>query len=218
MKRLVTENIGWKLLSLGLAILLWLAVVGDPELTTSVSVPVEFRSIPADLEISSDMPERISLVLRGPSSKLTPLSLSEAAAVVNLSDVHRPGERTFSLQQWRLNLPGGVILTRATPSQIRLRFERRVTRAVSVQVRFAGPPPAGYRIAEQQVRPEKLRIAGPESRVMNIESVETDSIELAGVVSESTFQVHAYVPDPQVRFEASPIVTVSVSLERIPRR
>ena len=31
MKRLFVENIGWKLLSLALAILLWIMVVGEPK-------------------------------------------------------------------------------------------------------------------------------------------------------------------------------------------
>ena len=41
MKALFTENIGMKVLSLALASMLWVAVVGEQELSSSVSVPIE---------------------------------------------------------------------------------------------------------------------------------------------------------------------------------
>ncbi|MGA2592327.1 MAG: hypothetical protein ABSH32_20640 [Bryobacteraceae bacterium] len=52
MKKLFTQNVGWKLLSLAAAVLLWIAVASEPELSTFISLPVEYKNLPTDLEIS----------------------------------------------------------------------------------------------------------------------------------------------------------------------
>ncbi len=138
MRRLLLENLGWKLLSLAIAILLWIVVVGRPN-----------RSV------------------------------------------------------------------RMIPSQVRLLLERPQSREVPIHVRFSGSPPDGYRIKGLRVRPPTLMIAGPESRVSEVEYAETESIDLTGVVGEREFQVQAFIADPQVRVESSPDVLVRVVMEQV---
>jgi YbbR domain-containing protein len=212
----LTKNLGWKILSLALAVLLWWAIVGEPELATSVSAPILLRNIPADLEISSDMPDRVHLEVRGPSGKLRADNLADMAVVLDLASVHRAGERTFTIQQWNVDLPRGVVLSRAVPAQIRVRFENRISREVPVRARYSAHPPAGYRIARQQLEPPEVRIIGPESRVTHVEAVQTDPIDLSGVVGESVFEVHLYVADSQVRLASAPTARIKVLLERAP--
>ena len=76
MRTLFTKNVGWKLLSISLAVLLWYVIVRDPDLATSVNVPVLFKGMPPDMEISSDLPERVHLEVRatGPTRSPGPTS------------------------------------------------------------------------------------------------------------------------------------------------
>src|ERR1700682_2453331 len=99
MKAWVTNNFGWKLLSLAIAIILWYTVVGEPELATSLTVPVQYKNNPRDLEISSEVPDRVRLEVRGPSQKLNPSSLSGSAVILDLSTFHQPGEQTFTISK-----------------------------------------------------------------------------------------------------------------------
>jgi YbbR domain-containing protein len=193
-----------------------MAVIGDPELATSITVPIEFKNTPQDLELSSELPERLRLELRGPSGRLTPEYLADTVAVVDLGSVQKPGERTFSIMPANLNLPNGVHLIRPVPSQLRLKLERRASRDVRIVPRYATPPPDGYRIVRTVFEPETLAVVGPESRVKLVDSVETDPIDLTGAVGESTFRVNTYLPDAQVRFVSSAQVTVKVFLEKRP--
>jgi YbbR domain-containing protein len=210
----ITSNLQWKALALVIAVVLWSAVVGEPELMTSQSAPVLYKNLPRDLQIASDVPDRVHLEIRGASGRLTPQQLAETAVVVDLSAVGSPVERTFTITGDSVTLPPGVKLLRAVPSQLRLRFERALSKEVPVQVR-AGKPPAGYRLASEQVSPAKLRVTGPESRVQALESAQTDPIDLGAVVGPAEFRVHAYVTDPQVRFESSPIVTVRINVTKV---
>lgn len=215
MIRFLFSNLQWKLLSLLIALGLWLVLVQEPELVTSHSVPVFFKDLPRDMEIGSDVPDRVHVEVRGPSGKLTPEMFSDTAVLVDLSGVHTVGERTFTVNSASLNLPVGVRFLRAVPSQVRLRFDRVLSKDVKVQVRIGNPQPPGYRVMGHAVEPETLRITGPEGRVRQIDSAQTDPIDLSGVFSESEFRVHAYVSDPQVRFEGTPVVTVKVFVARI---
>src|SRR5437870_2320386 len=143
--RYLTNNLSWKLFSLALSTLLWFGLVAESETALSVSVPIEFRNLPRDLEISNEVDDRLYLKVRGPSARMRPSDMAQASVLLNLATISQPGEHTFTLDQSTVNLPAGVILTRAVPSQIRLRFERHARRMVPVEVNFEGPPPAGYR-------------------------------------------------------------------------
>lgn len=215
MIRALVGNLRWKLLSLCIAVLLWIVIVRDPELATSISAPVLFRGMPENLEISSELVSRVQLEVLAPSGRLTPEYLADAAVVLNLGNVDRTGDRTYTIQASNVSLPSGVVFSRAVPAQIRLHFERRVARQVPVRVRYSQPPPDGYRVESQTVEPDRLPVVGPQSNVEQVGFVDTDSIDLSRVISEAEFQVNAFVPDPQVRFEGAPVVTVRVDVRKI---
>jgi YbbR domain-containing protein len=212
----LTKNIGWKIFSLALAIGLWFAFVGESETAASVAVPVEYRNLPQGMDISNDLPDHLYLKVRGPAARVSTSEMSQAAVVLDLSSIDRPGEQTFTLDQSSVKLPTGLQLTRAVPSQIRVQVELRDSLEAPVEVRFAGPPPPGYRVASQSVIPLKLKVLGPRTHVHRLTAVQTDAIDLSGTVGTAEFRVSTYVPDPQLRFEGSPMVAVRVTLEKIP--
>lgn len=212
--RLITRNFGWKLGSLALAVLLWFAILGEPELVTTHTAPILYKSLPQGLLIGSDALDQVRVELRGPSGKLSPERLAEMAVLLDLSDVKGPGERTFTLSDADFHLPQGVAFMRSVPSQLRVRFSKLVSREVPVNIRIYAPPPAAYRIAYQEAVPEALRIAGPEARVASVSSADTDAIDLSAVTSSREIKVNAFVSDPQVRFVVSPVVTVKLTIEK----
>ncbi len=212
--RLITRNLAWKLGSLALAVLLWFAILGEPELVTTHTAPILYKNLPQGLLIGIDALDQVRVELRGPSGKLSPDRLAEMAVLLDLADVKGPGERTFTLSDADFHLPQGVTFLRSVPSQLRVRFAKLVSREVPVTVRVSAPPPAGYRVIHQETVPDRLRIAGPEPRVTSVRSAETDAIDLSGVTANTAIKSNAFVSDPQVRFEVSPVVTVKVTIEK----
>ena len=213
MIELITRNAGWKLFSLLVSLLLWFAFARDPDVGAFVAVPVEYRGMPDDLEISSDLVESVSVDLRGPSEKIANFSAAKSAVVLDFSGIHKPGEQTFQIDERNISVPSGMRLERAIPAQIRLQFEQRTQLAVPVQVRFSGAAPKGYQLEHYNVAPEELTVVGPESRVKKIEYAVTDPVDLSSVVSESEFHVNAFVGDPHVRFEKPEKISVKVYME-----
>jgi YbbR domain-containing protein len=213
--RAVTRNLGWKLGSLVLSVSLWFAIVGEPELVSTHSAPILYKSLPPDLLIGAAATDSVRLELRGPASKLTAGNLSDVAVLLDLSSIGGPGERTFTLSDNDFHLPQGVTFLRAIPSQLRLQFAHMEKKDVPIEVRIAQPPPSGYRVTGQTVTPNQMRIAGPEPRVERTASAQTDAIDLSSVTQSSEFHVNTFISDPQVRLESSSLVTVKLTIERV---
>ena len=210
----LTHNLGWKLASLGLASLLWLAYVGDPELVTMASVPVLYRGLAPEFVLVSGAPDDLRVELMGPSAKLTRAALSEAAALLDLSGVQRPGEQTFTLSRESMSLPSGVMFLRAVPAQLRIEFDRFETKDVPVRLRTAGEPAAGYRVASSQILPAQIRIRGPQARLDQTFAAETDAVDITGFYKDSEIRVNTFVTDPRVQLESPPSVTVKLRVAR----
>ena len=212
--QLITRNAGWKLLSVGAAFIVWLNVANEPELTTIVTVPVEYRNYPANLDISSDIASRIRVEAKGPSRQLQNLSDSRIAAVIDFASVNGPGERTFTLNAGNLNLPRGIDLMRTVPAQLRFRFEARMRRMVPVEVPFSGSLPAGLRLQSREVEPAQMEISGPASHVQEAKSLVSDPFDLSRVTGDTerdTGQSLAvYASDPELRFLTAPQVQVKI--------
>jgi YbbR domain-containing protein len=208
-----TKNIGWKLVSVGAAVLLWVSVSSEPELATFHSVPVEYKGVPDDLEISSNFIESVVLELRGPSGRLRDLRDTRPAVVLDFSSVRQPGERTFSIDPGNVSLPRGIQLMRALPAQLQFRFEHRTVREVPVEAQLSAPH-EGYSVTSYEVIPPKLTIAGPATSVERTNSVKTDLVDINGVVGSRQFRVNTYLAERQLRFQSPSQVIVRVVVKK----
>jgi YbbR domain-containing protein len=212
------SRFGWKVVSVLVAAGLWYALIGEIETASSIPVLVQYRNVPADLEIVSDPPDRMFMRLRGPASRLQPEDLRSVALSLDLRNANTPGDQTITITERELGLPPGVSLLRVAPSQVRITLDRRAEKLVPVEVQYSGPPPSGYRVVSQRVFPQRITILGPETSVTRVESAMTDRIDLSSTVGNSEFRVPVVMADPHLRVAGgSESVTVQVTLERIPR-
>lgn len=212
MRRFLTHNLWLKLLSLGFAFWLWLGYSGSNELTTAISVPVQYRNIPTDMEIGPNLVEEVRLIVRGPSPLLSRVSTSPSPVILDLGRVRRSGVMTYTIQRGDVDLPTGVVLERAIPSQIQIRTERRVVKEVRVAPVFENVP-EGFRVGSWTAAPAMLPLSGPKSRLDAIREVLTDPIDVGAHAGEGRAATVAYAGDPQAHFTASPQVVVQFVLQ-----
>ncbi|HEY2842066.1 MAG TPA: hypothetical protein VGJ09_00390 [Bryobacteraceae bacterium] len=122
--RALTHNLGWRLLSILLAVMLWIAVEGEPELVTLQSVPVFYRNVEMNLALVANPPAVVKLELRGASDVLSRENLSNVIVLLDLAGVTEPGEMAFPVSRSNVTLPAGVSFVRSDPSDLKLRLDR----------------------------------------------------------------------------------------------
>lgn len=213
--RHVLHNFGIKLLSLALAVGLWLAVASDPPAEVAVDVPIEFRNIPENMEISSENIPRVQIRVRGPERIVRRLQPADIYAEIELSRV-KSGEHTFDLTARQIHQPRELEVVQVVPNQFRLMFDTRLTRQVPVHPRAFGTFAAGYQIARVEAEPSTVAISGPRQRVEAVDAATTDPVDASGDMDRATFVRHAYVSDPLVQVMSSNPVRVTVIMEKTP--
>jgi YbbR domain-containing protein len=209
----VFANFGYKVVSLALAVGLWLALARDPAASVAVTVPIEFHNIPSNLEISSVNIPEAQVRVRGPERLIHELRPQEVHVEVDLSGV-KPGERTFDLTAQQVRQPRDLEVAQVIPSQVRLSFDTPLIRQVEVRPRVIGTFAGGYRIAKVLADPPTLPISGPKQRVEVVEAATTDPVDATGNMGRSTFVTNAFVPDPLVQIVHPVPVRVTVIMEK----
>jgi len=211
-QRIFVHNIGLKLVSLLLAIGLWLAVARDPVAEVEMRVPIEFRNLPDSLEIDSASFTEAQIRVRGPGRVIHRLQVADVRAEIDLASV-RPGERTFDLTGRQVHVPQEVEVVQIIPGQFHLSFDNRATRVVEVRPSVTGNFASGLRVAQRIADPPSVMITGPRRRVETVEAAITDPVDASGVMTRATFVTQAYVPDPLIQVVHPTPIRVTVIME-----
>ena len=212
LRRIFLEDWSLKLLSLAIAIILWLLVTGQNQpVTAHVNVQLNFIR-PQALEISNDPPRTVDVLLTGSRSKLDDLTSLDLVATVDISD-QRAGERILRLaDKAKITLPQGIKVDGFQPSAIPIRLEEIVDRQVAVEPKLEGKPADGFEVYSVYPNKGSVAVRGPESRVNALQKVETESIWLAGHKDSFTApNVALDVADPKVDL-LEPMVNVAIEI------
>ena len=212
LRRIFIEDWSLKLLSLAIALVLWLLVTGQNEpVTAHVNVQLNFIR-PQSLEISNDPPRTVDVMLTGSRNKLDDLTSLDLVATVDLSG-QGAGERVLRLaDKAQISLPQGVKVDGFQPSAIPVRLEPIVERQIVIEPRLEGKPADGYEVYSVHPNKGSVMVRGPESRVLALQKVTTESIWVGG--RKESFpapNVAIDVPDPKVDL-MEPIVSIDVEI------
>jgi len=117
----VLHNWHLKLLALLTSFLLWAGYTSEPFVEVGYTVPLEFRNIPEQLDVSSDAPTQVQVRVRGRSIVLRRLSPADLAIAVDLAH-DTAGEMLVRITPSQMTLPPGAEVVRITPSEIHVRL------------------------------------------------------------------------------------------------
>ncbi|MGA2201491.1 MAG: CdaR family protein [Terriglobales bacterium] len=213
-QRTFVHNIGLKLVSLLLAIGLWMVVARDPTAEVEMRVPLEFQNLPDNLEVDSASSAEAQIRVRGPERLIHRLQVADVRAEIDLRNV-QPGERTFDLNGGQVHVPQDLEVVQIKPGQFHLSFDNRATRVVEIRPRVTGNFASGMRVAQVIADPPNITITGPRRRVEAVEAAITDPVDVSGAMTRASFVTQAYVPDPLIQI-AHPIpIRVTVIMERL---
>jgi YbbR domain-containing protein len=207
----ITNNWHLKIVSLVLAVMLWMAVANQASSEIGLEVPLEYRNIPRKLEITGDMTNTVQVRLRGSSSLIKDITAKDISTTIDLGKM-APGEKIVPLSPQNVQAPFGAEVIRVNPSSVRFDLERTVTKTIPVVPTYQLPD--GYEIGKVEVSPPAVQIEGPESRVNALNSIATLAIRVDRRQVRVEQIADLDVPDPQIRLLHPSPVNVRLEVRR----
>jgi YbbR domain-containing protein len=172
------NNFGTKLISLLVAFILWIVVLGSHGVEVTKEIALEVVT-PEELVPAGELPEKIAFRLSGPKAFLRAiLDRREDPIRVNLKGA-KAGAITYRFFSDNIRLPIGVKVLSITPPSIPIRLEPLRRREVPVRLETRGAPPEGFRIVRASVLPAEVRLKGAETRLSGLTEVATVPVDVS---------------------------------------
>ena len=171
LKGLVTKNVGYKILALVFAFILWLVVVNvqNPASTrTFTNIPVtiinEESVLDGDHIYTIQSGDTVSITVSGTRTVLSELSASDFVAEADFSSlsITNAAPITVSLSSEKSRYANQIDITLKTKSMV-INIENIVSKTVPVEVLYEGTKPDDLEIDEVTVNPEKVTVNVPET-------------------------------------------------------
>lgn len=207
------RHLGLKFLSVGIAVLLWLTVAGEPIVERGLRIPLELRNTPEELFAVEGPPSQVDVRVRGASSVLSHLDAGDVVAMLDV-DQARPGSHVFHLTPAQLRVPYGVEVIQVMPSAVTLKFERGGTRVVPIVAVTSGTPAPGFQVGQIVVEPPTVEVSGPESVLKLVREAVTEPVSIEGASASLRETVTVAVADARLRLVT--VQSARASVEIIP--
>ena len=120
-RELILKNLGWKMLSLGLAVAIWLTVRaaiderGGASVRTFDEIPVQIVASTADVRTFHVDPGKVSITVQGPSQMINVLTDREIHAFLDVTSADT--SQNFN-RPLRIATPPGITLMRVEPADV----------------------------------------------------------------------------------------------------
>jgi YbbR domain-containing protein len=209
------RHLGLKVLSVVLALLLWMIVSGEETVERGLRVPLELQQVPAGLELSGEVPATVDVRVRGASGTLSRVSTGDVVAVLDLRNA-RSGRRLFPLTPKDVRVPFGVEIVQVQPSALAMAFEPSASRRVPVMPAVDGRPAPGYVVGALDADPKTVEVIGPESAVRRASEALTEPVSVSGARERVQQSVTLGLLDPSLRLKNAGTATVTVQIVPAP--
>ncbi len=209
------RNLGLKSLAVGIAVLLWLTVAGEPVVERILRVPLELQNIPANLVVVESPPAQVDVRVRGAASTLTHMADGDVVAVLGMEEV-RPGRRLFGITPDQVRAPFGISVEQVTPGTVWVTIEPSNTRIVPVEPVIEGAPADGHVIQGVASDPASVEVAGPETSLKTLKYAVTEGVSVQGASRTFRQNVTIGVGDPRLRLVEPQTARVTVTIVASP--
>jgi YbbR domain-containing protein len=208
-------NLPLKVVSVVVATVLWLAVAGQSTVERNIQVPLEYRNVPAGMEIVGDPPGAVDVRLRGSSGNLARVVQGDVVAALDLSNARR-GTRIFNLRADEVRVPFGVQVVQVTPPSVSLDFETAGQKVVPVSPVIEGDPAPGFVVGRITTSPATVEVLGPNGRLAALREATTEPVNVDGARGRVQDTVTVGIEDSTVRLREPLRATVIVEIVPAP--
>lgn len=177
----LTDNFGYKIMALLLAVGLWL-YVGATQTTANYfpgNIPLQAINVPSGLVPIYDT-DSIRIRLTADQATWKRLSADSFRAILDLNGLARG---TYTVPVQITTVEGGVQVVEKSPAQVLVRLEPVVEKTVAVTAKIEGTAGEGYVPGEPDITPSQVKVRGPKAVLDELLQATVD-IKLNGETSD----------------------------------
>lgn len=182
MERLLSNDNVLKIVSLLLAVLLWLMVTSTQnqvDKRTFERVPIEFINLGTGLTRVSQSSQTASFTVQGGRRALGRLRKSDFKVRVDLKD-QGPGELELPVEVSPIRVGIGADVIAVTPERIRVVLDRFVSKLVPVDVREVGTLGEDLKWEKPLLSLQEVKVEGPEQKIRSVVAA-VGQVDMTGV-------------------------------------
>ncbi|MCS7280949.1 MAG: CdaR family protein [Desulfobacterota bacterium] len=169
-KRRLLSNLRLKIISVIIAIIVWLAITTIGEDRESVYVPIVAQGLRKDTIVTKLEPEGVFVTVRGPIGELKSLNKSELKVKINLGE-YGEGHHTYHIEKKNVILPKGLKLEDIRPDTVSFELDRVVKKRMKVIVRLSDDLEKKYSVLDYT--PRFVEVEGAEKALGSKGEIET---------------------------------------------
>lgn len=186
--KLLNKDMTIRILSIMLAILLWVYVITEqnPEITKDITIPVRLINTAflekSNMVLVNDVNNfKLILKVKGKNNVLDKLNETNVDAVADLEGHRLSGENYVKIN---INgIPQGVNIQWKSAESLKVILEQKISVQKSVQANIMGNPSQGLAAMTPMIAPNDVVITGAESQINKIKGVRVD-VDIANVNAE----------------------------------
>jgi YbbR domain-containing protein len=206
-------NIGFKLLSVVIAVSLWFFVTYRGQSETTVEAQIEFKSVPQGLEILRQNIKKVTINIRGHESILNNLKPSDIRVVVDMSN-GKTGEASYYFDVNDVKVTKNIKILRTEPTSVKVTLDESMVRTVQVKPYVVGLPAKGFEIKKIIVNPTAVSVEGATTEMTRLAALRTEPLDVTGLDTDISQNVRVDTNGRNLRIKTSD-VTVKVVIGRI---
>lgn len=191
--RALLHNWRLKAAALGLSVLFWGLVQTEPrnqETFSAVPILVDVADTAWTLA-APPTPGQVELRLGGPAREIIRLARSGATLRIPIDAVGSEDTLVSLRREWvGLGEGGNLTVESISPANVRIAFERSMTRTIPIALRTRGNVDGTMALASPLgLNPTTVRVRGPRSRLQGLDSIPLAPFDLGSVEASGVFNV-----------------------------
>ncbi len=205
--RAFIENAALKLVALFLALTVFVLVHSDENAVYHPSVSVTYSQEKGRVLVSRRV-DQVQISVRGTRRRIRRLQKQRLESL--LIDTSRLSNTDLILEPSMFNLPEGIELISINPPSIRLEFDERDEKLLTVEVNTIGVPARGFKMGSATISPSKIRVSGARKLLTGLHTITTEKVNLTGRTRAFEGAVALVPGDVEVLDESSVHVSVQI--------
>lgn len=178
MKKMFTDNLWLKILSVLMAILIWIVVlnINDPN-KTRIIAGVRVELLNEDIVTGNNQVyeildgQLVSITVTGPRTIVDTLKAKDFTVTADFKDLSQANSIPINVELAEYSYQQKVTINKKSHNTVQLLIEDLEEKEYDIDVRYIGQPAEGYVVADTMLDTPKVKITAPVSVHQNIKQV-----------------------------------------------